>query len=1196
MADPLTPEQAAAVRPSRSAWISANAGSGKTRVLTARVARCLLDGVRPDRILCLTYTRAAAGEMKTRLFATLGGWAMCADEELRAQLGGLLEPGEQSRFGSGNLANARRLFAQALEYPGGLKIQTIHSFGLSLLRRFPREAGLSPGVSILDDRRIDALVADAFEETLREARTDAESLGQAYRTIVAEGRAGSLDPVRAAILQQRSAYRAFAARHTGDAQDAAIREYLGDDGYAAEADTLAATAELHSQADHLQRVANIVTDKGGARDWKRLPHLLAAIDAIRSGDETQAVRHLRKGLLNKDGSRPRKPFVNAVGEALEEEDLWSCVVSVWNSLDVIEQARRITAVAEASIAAARIATRFLDRFTRAKRAEAGLDYDDVIERVSALLHLSEAREWIRYRLDGGIDHILVDEAQDTSPAQWAALKRLAEEFFAGDTATERRRTIFAVGDEKQSIFSFQGAAPEEFASSRTWFESRIAEQGDPLYAGTLRTSFRSSPAVLDFVDAVFRPESYGNASENGRPGRESDRLETEHWASGLIGFNEPLAHQAHHSDRAGRVEVWDLFDPNDPNLDPEDSGSDVPPEKLVARRVGDRITTWVREAVPLPGSDRPIDPSDIMVLVQRRGIFTDELVRCLRLNGIPVAGADRIGLTGHIAVQDLLALVAFALLPTDDFTLAVLLRSPFCGVSEEDLFALAWDRGREGLFARLEAAAEQDQGSMRPAFDFLSDMRIAADEHGPYEFLERALTFHEGRRKLLARLGEDAIEPIDALLAEAIAFQNRERGSLEEFLWRMRSGESFVKADASSGPAAVRIMTIHGAKGLEAPIVIVPDANRVPNFAARERAFVGTDSDGCAIPLHVQRKNDDTPQTATLRAERQSKELQESYRLLYVALTRAENWLIVCGGKWRRRTRDGATAGRGANQKCWHFRAEAAASHIGRRIGDTKDRQRLGTMFPGFVIDRGDAAQVGPVAADNSGAKRVEVPDWALSPTTREERTSAWTAASSLGGSHEATEANEVRRHGARARAEAALARGSLTHLLLERLAGFPADSAREAMARGLAARFGDPLPEADRDAVLTRVFRILDEPELRHLFHSEGLAEAWVALQLPDADGGVWGRIDRLVLENDRALILDFKGDPEPAPSPEATGNTYLAQLGAYRRAVSRIYPDRKVSAAILWTSAEPPNLMVIPDSLADAAFDEAIAAPKPD
>ena len=1189
MADRLTREQAAAVRPSRSAWISANAGSGKTRVLTARVARCLLEGVRPDRILCLTYTRAAAGEMKTRLFSTLGGWAMCSDETLRADLAGLLEPDEKRVFDDRSLANARRLFAQALEYPGGLKIQTIHSFGLSLLRRFPREAGLSPGVAILDERRMEALVTRAFEETLREARDDGGRLGAAYRTLVAGGRASTLEALRSSILQHRSAYQGFAARHDSDSQAAAFHRFLGDENGAAEADALAALAGLHEQADPLAQVAEIVRSIGKTQESKRVPHLCDAIEAIRSGDEEQTVRHLRKGLLNKDSSHPQKPFTKAVSEAMESRGLWACITDLWQTLDAIEQSRRIAAVASASIAAAHIATAFLDRYINAKRAEAGLDYEDVIEHVSALLHRSEAREWIRYRLDGGIDHILVDEAQDTSPAQWEALKRLAEEFFAGDSAQDRRRTMFAVGDEKQSIFSFQGAAPEEFSSSRSWFEDRMAEQGEPLYAGSLQTSFRSSPAVLEFVDAVFHPDSYSEGEEGG-PVETGGSLQ-EHWASSLIGFDDPLAHQSFHEGRPGRVEVWNLFDPNDPALDPADQGAQIPPQKLVARRVAERISSWIEDSVALPGSGRVIEPRDIMVLVQRRGVFTDELVRCLRLNGIAVAGADRIGLAGHIAVQDLLALIAFALLPTDDFTLAVLLRSPFCDLSEEDLFELAWNRGRQDLFARLETAAGQESGRFRASFSFLADMRAAAADRGPYEFLERALAFHGGRRRLLERLGEDAIEPIDALLAEAISFQNNERGSLEEFLWRIRSGETYVKADATSGPAAVRIMTIHGAKGLEAPVVIVPDANRLPNFASRERAFAGEDAEGYPIPLFVPRSGDDTPETAALRAERQRRELEESYRLFYVALTRAEEWLIVCGSKWRRKS-GGATSGRGASRKCWHFRAEAAATRIGRAIDEVEDRQRLGAGFPGQLVERG--GEVRPETAVGGSARQepVEVPDWATASVAAEESATAWTAASSLGENLFPLESKEGRSPSVSLDARTALQRGTLTHLLLERLAGLPADGRRETLGRGLAERFGELLSEADRETVLGQVFRILDSAELGPLFRAEGLAEAWIALRTPGNANDVWGRIDRLVLEEGRALIVDFKGDPVPPKDPETTGRTYLAQLGAYRRALSEVYPDRSVAAAILWTSAAPPRLMPIPDSLVDTAFAEAMSA----
>lgn len=1187
MADRLTAEQAAAVRPSRSAWISANAGSGKTRVLTNRVARCLLEGVRPDRILCLTYTRAAAGEMKSRLFETLGRWAMCPDEMLRHDLHGLLDSGEQVHFDARSLASARRLFAQALEYPGGLKIQTIHSFGLSLLRRFPREAGLNPGVSILDERRAETLKTEAFDETLREAQSDDGSLGTAYRSFVVEGRLSTLETLRDAVLQHRSAYRAFAAMHGGTVQSDAIRGFLGDADGTAESDGLVAMATVRTQVDGLERVAALLQELGKPREQDRIPHILRAVRTMRAGEESQAIRHLRRGLLNRNGARPKRLFTNSVTAAMESKGLLNCVHSVWDALDDIEAARRIAAVSDASISAARIASAFLDRYAAAKRAEAALDYEDVIEHVSALLNRSEAREWIRYRLDGGIDHILVDEAQDTSPAQWETLKRLSEEFFAGETAVTRNRTIFAVGDEKQSIFSFQGAAPEEFTASREWFQTRMETRGETLFTGALQMSFRSSPAILQFVDAVFHPESYVSGD---RDEGEVDGLG--HWADSLVGFGQPLSHQSFHSRRPGRVEVWDLFDPSATDSESPGSGAEIPPEKFVARRIAERIASWIGEAVPLPGSERPIRPNDIMVLVQRRGVFTDELVRCLRLNRVPVAGADRIGLVGHIAVQDLLALAAFALLPEDDFTLAVLLRSPFCDIAEDELFTLAWNRGGRSLLARLRVAAAEGSERLRAALAFLMDMRDTAERHGPYEFLERALTFHNGRRKLLERLGEDAIEPIDALLAEAIAFQNRERGSLEEFLWRTRSGETYVKADASSGPAAVRIMTIHGAKGLEAPVVIVPDANRMPNFAARERVFIGRAANGCPIPLFVRRSGDDTPETEDLRRQRQRKELEESYRLFYVALTRAEKWLIVCGSKWRRKS-SSATASRGANARCWQFRAEAAAERIGRRIVEDRDRRRLGILFPGHLLESGDNTSGGMrQTVETSDTGRIVLPEWTSLPVAMEDLQANWTAASGLGTILSESKSAREWPHSLQSDGRAALERGTLTHLLLERLAGMTPGDARDARARGLAGQFGGSLPEDDREQVLDQVARILDHPELGELFRAEGLAEPWVALRMPGAAGGVWGRIDRLVLDGNRALILDFKGDPEPPETPETTGKTYLAQLGAYRRAVCDIYPSRTVSASILWTSAEPPRLMPIPDRLADTAFLEAVVA----
>ena len=1190
MTERLTGEQLAAVRPSRSAWIAANAGSGKTRVLTHRVARCLLDGVRPDRLLCLTYTRAAAGEMKTRLFRTLGHWAMCPDARLREELRGLLEPDEPADLPPARLAAARRLFARALEYPGGLRIQTIHSFGFALLRRFPREAGLHPGATILDQREVAVLAERAFEDTLRAARSGREpSLHAAYGTLLAVVGGGGFEALRQTFLDQRDAYLAFAARHEGEARDRAIRGWLEAEPGEAAAAAERARSRLAGARAELGQLAEILRTEGGNTAQDRAPKLVEAVQDLRGRDMDRAIRQLRAALLSQQGTLHRHVFTRSVRQALRQAGLEDLPDVLERALEQIEQARRITVVAGASAAAVRLGLDFLARNEQARADRSGLDFDDVITHVGRLLQRSEARDWVRYRLDGGLDHILVDEAQDTSPAQWEALRQLAEAFF---TDTEHR-TVFAVGDEKQSIYSFQGAEPESFAASRDWFDARLREQGGGLHVGALQTSFRSSPVILRFVDSVFCRENYHDdgkaAAEPEGEREEAGELAREHsvpWAETLVGYAEPLAHRSFHAGRAGRVEVWDLFDARSAEPESGESVLNLRPEKVVARRVAARISSWMEQKTLLPGAGRPVRPEDILVLVQRRGVFTDELVRCLRLRRVPVAGADRIRLTQHLAVQDLLALLAFSLLPEDDFTLAILLRSPFCDLSEEDLFRLAWDRGDRRLWDRLRAAAESPEtgaARFRAARDFLADMRQAADRLGPYEFLERALVVHGGRKRLLARLGEDAMEPIDALLAEAIAFEAAGPASLEEFLWRVRSGTTEVKAETSIGPAAVRIMTVHGAKGLEAPVVIIPDANRVPAFASRTRALVGEDGSGGPIPLLVPQSGDHTERTGRLLAAEKRREREESYRLFYVALTRAENWLIVGGSRWLR------PSGRGAGETCWQFRAEAAARRIGERISPQEDGERLaaalGTVYAGHVVEGAGGSGPGPVAALGGAEAAPEMPDWIDRPAAPETWRSRWIAASGLdpdpapAGGEDPT----------------ALDQGNLTHLLLERLAGLPAGADRDHLARALADRFRESLADPAREEVLRQALRILDHPELGRLFRGEGLAEAWVALRTTSRTGGVWGRIDRLVLGAERVLIVDFKGDPEPPEVADRVARRYLAQLGAYRRAVAAIYPERTVAAAILWTRADPPRLLELPDRLAEAALAECGLPPEP-
>ena len=1177
MASGLSTEQAQAANPSRSAWISANAGSGKTRVLTARVARLLLQGVEPGRILCLTFTRAAAGEMKTRLFSTLGGWAMRGDRELAEDLSNLLEDSEP-RFDTSDterLNHARRLFAQALEYPGGLRIQTMHAFGLSLLRRFPLEAGLNPGLRMLEDRRAADLATAAFEAALIRIRTGPEGPRAAYRMLVENATPRMLEELRGSIIQHRGLYRSFAQNSSLDEMAATIRDLLDADGRGAAecvADELGRSGQM---AEFTRPLLEAIDTCGSKKNQEHAAGIQAGLAMLAAGDPLRALAKLRGVYFIRTGDRPRAFPVKAAQQWLEDHDAGNCLPQACDLLQEAEAARRRATVAGSSIAVATFALDYLKEYEAAKQTEAGLDYEEIIEATHRLLSHSDMKEWVRYRLDGNIDHVLVDEAQDTSPAQWQTVQRLVEEYFSGETPQTGPRTVFAVGDEKQSIFSFQGADPHVFGKTRDWMEARTPPKSSGLFAGQLATSYRCAPAILKFVDRVFSRESY--EAPDGMQGPEGG---AEAWAEGLLGWDEPLLHHAVDPQAAGRVEVWDLVEAKPEEEGPASTDRPVEatgasPAARTAQQLTQRIGSWLQEGQLLPATGRPIRPGDIMILLQRRGEIGDELIRQLRLEGIRVGGSDRIKLRESLVVQDMLALAAFALLPEDDHTLAVVLRSPLCGISEEDLYELAWNRAPASLWQRLRENAKTDAARYGAAHKFLHDMIRAANEGGPLDFLEQALIHHGGRRKLLARLGPDAVEPLDALLGEALGFENGSQASLEEFVTAVENGTTEIKAGAEARDAGVRIMTIHSAKGLEAPVVILPDVTRVPQFGARERIFQYRAGDGPDVPLFVRGQSDDVPRTQELRDRTVQREREESYRLFYVALTRAREWLIICG----------ARKGRNPNSKCWYYRAFNAARQLGRPVEPDTDGARLGEVFPGLLVEQGEpvAAKADPVPVPGMAE---EIPPWALQdvpqdPPWRKLNPSQMTdpvARMAVEDEEELPEDDTP--------VLASLDRGNLIHLLLERLAGMPPDKTRRRLGKTLATLFGRSLKKKEQAEILDRAEHILDAPETAWIFAPDGLAEAPFSIPLPEVERILDGRIDRLVFDGARVLAVDFKSDAEVPDQPESTGESYLRQLGAYRYAMAAIWPERKAATAILWTSGDTPQLMEMPDPLVDEAF----------
>ncbi|MFN3970059.1 MAG: double-strand break repair helicase AddA [Gemmobacter sp.] len=1110
--DSPSARQARAADPGASTWVSANAGSGKTKVLIDRVARLLLGGVAPQRILCLTYTKAAAAEMQVRLFARLGGWAMLPEAPLRAALEGL----SGQAVGAEGLAQARRLFAQAIETPGGLRIQTIHSFCASLLRRFPLEAGVSPGFVELEDRATVLMMGQVLDDLAE---------GGAAGVMADLARLFTGDDLVTLARDVAGRRADFAPPLTR----AEVRARFGVPQGESEAAILASVFRGNEAGVLAEAVEALAS--GSVNDLK----VAAKLAGIETLSGLPALQALEGALLFGGGAKlPYGPKGRGIATAKTQAAMGEALCGALDDLAtrVAEaRARRIAwAAAERSAALHAFAAAFLPAFAAAKAARGALDFEDLILKVRGLLSDPGVAPWVLFRLDGGIDHILVDEAQDTSPAQWQIIQTLAEDMTSGRGARpDAPRTLFVVGDRKQSIYSFQGADLRAFGEKQALFRQNFASAGLELQELELPHSFRSSAAVLGLVDATFDP------------------------ARGPV-LDAGMHHIAFRDTMPGRCDLWPAVEktaeaPPGPWDQPLDTVSEDAPARVLARRIAgflaDLLARGTQVPVPdHPGDSRPLTPGDVLILVRRRSEVFSEIIAALKAARLPVAGADRLKLGGEIAVRDLLAILSVIDLPGDDLSLAAVLRSPLFGWSEDALYRLA--QGRPGTL--WEALRAQGPGE---AAEVLADLMAQADFLRPYDLLERLLTRHGGRRRLLARLGQEAEDGIDAMLAQALAYERDGVPSLTGFLVWTRAEEVEIKRRADAAGGLIRVMTVHGAKGLEAPLVILPDtARRQPPRGGDLIAL----PDG--VPAWKLRAEDRPEALAAAVAALRQSEAEEDMRLLYVAMTRAQSWLVV-----------------------------AAAGDLGKDPDDDPDSDRAPVWYR--VVQAGMAA-AGATALPDGGmrltfgdwppeaaaapvlaiSEPVSAPDWVLVPAPPAPRPPGPVSPSALGGA-------KALPGEAGLEEDQAKALGAALHRLLEHLPGWPrADWPRLAEAL---------LPEVpERAALLAEAAAVLEAPALAPLFAPGTLAEVpfacdWRARRLV-------GAIDRLVIGPDRVLAVDFKSNRAVPNAPEAVPEGILRQMGAYAHALDQLFPGRVVEVAILWTGRAV--LMPLPRALVDAAL----------
>ncbi|MCB5202161.1 double-strand break repair helicase AddA [Neorhizobium sp. T786] len=1156
-------QQSLASDPISSAWVSANAGSGKTHVLTQRVIRLLLSGCRPSSILCLTYTKAAASEMSNRVFQRLAEWAVLGDADLANRIS-LIEGHEPDSL---KLAEARRLFAKALETPGGLKIQTIHAFCEALLHQFPLEANVAGHFAVLDDSAASALLGEARRSLLTATSAeDDPALAEAFAHVLDLGDEFGLETLLGDIIARRTAIRNFLEHAEGQGGvDLTLKAAFGQqpgDTEQSLADAYWPLPGLYGGA--LTTYLQLADEKGGSKVLEVAYGLRLCAKEIDPHLRAQYLDDIfltKTGNPKADSSLVAKKMLDAspmLGEAIELAR--AHVVACRDRLRIMRMIR-------ATKAALLLADRLNGDYEDLKRQRSLLDFEDLIAKTADLLTRDGVGAWVHYKLDQGIDHILVDEAQDTSSVQWTVIKSLAEDFYSGQSARDLRRTIFAVGDEKQSIYSFQGARPERFAEERARTEKDVRKSGQSFNPVRLPLSFRSTADVLAAVDQVFSLE------DNAR---------------GLSFDREPIVHRSNRIGHPGAFDLWNVVEPEiadsaDDWTAPFDSTPDKAPSAILAARIAHSVEGLIgKETIIEKGVERAIAPGDILVLVRKRDAFVNALTRALKRRGnIPVAGADRLRLTSHIAVQDLLALGRFLVLPQDDLSLSALLKSPLFNLSEEDVFEAAAIRPEKtSVWQHLGRLAEDQPLRFASTEQLLRQLLALSRRMSPHDLYARLLGQMGGRRKFLGRLGTEAGDILDEFLNFALDHEGKGLPGLQSFVSTLEMESPEIKREQDSGRNEVRIMTVHASKGLEAPIVFLIDGGSkafVSSHVPKLRLVPHRDVE---IPAWMPSKTLSNSITAG-DDERLKQATEEEYRrLLYVGMTRAADRLVVCGYRGARPNPDTwhsmiVTALSGHPEHCtagvftgpegewdgFRWRLPASAGKIAQKEASTEKNLAAAPLPP--VLNRPLPPQASlPRPLSPSGAGTM-IDDDADDLVT----------ASPLFG--EKTEGN------------LSLQKGRLVHRMLQVLPDFPADERPQA-ARRYAERAARFWPSEPREALIGCVLTVLTHPDLQPVFSGHSRAEVSVmgTVQLKGTDYAISGRLDRMAVSEREVTILDYKTNRRPPHREEDVPLTHRAQLALYREILRPLYPDHDFRCVLAYT--ETGNVISLTSEILDRSLAE--------
>lgn len=1133
--------------PSHNVWVGASAGTGKTKVLTDRVLRLLLpkegegEGANPESILCITFTKAGASEMVARVMEVLSHWAVCGESQLDAELEKLLGhvPTINQR------QKARHLFATVIDLPNGLNITTIHAFCQSLLGRFTLEAGLPPNFSVMDDGEAQQLMTNAKDALLNDflgGHCDRD-LADALSILTLHKNAQQFDSLVKAIVNQRHDIRGFIDGYQGvQRASQSIYEHLDIDTN----DTPDSAFDLYFDDRNFPRDKVVKLAKafefGSPTNKKQASFLYdfcsrSGMDRRTLKDDYLSVFFTTTGDVRSDRA------VSAGAQKQDPQALEIFQDEANRLLRYIDHLKNIqTACATSCLL--HIGHDILSRYDHGKALSRKLDYDDLISKTHDLL-TSDMNQWVLYKIDNRIDHILVDEAQDTSPDQWSIVMALISEFYSGYNAHEEdavNRTLFVVGDIKQSIFSFQGANPDMFARVKKDIEAQVLQAEKSWADIPMNTSFRSTQAVLSLVDQVFKNDDMQHAL--------------------TLGGEAYHDHTAYRQGQSGRIELWPLYkapaqEKRAPWTLPLAPVPAFNAQSALADKIASQIGEWIQSGEILKSTGKPITAGDIMILMRSRNALVDHLIRALKSKNIPVSGADRLKISNHIAVLDILAVIDFACMPDDDLSLACVLKSPLVGLNDHAIEDIAF--GRSGsLWNALK------KSNYTSIVEWLSLLIQSIPSQNAFSAISDVLTRQtpcenmNGWNAMMARLGEDCFDPLDELLSQAQDFDGKNAGAgIQQFVHVMRTSTSEIKRELDDADGLVRIMTVHASKGLQSPIVILPDTTSMPRSVGNADDGFLWDDDG--RPLWALSSAEQNNAMKDLKEHKNTHAQHEYNRLLYVALTRAEDRLIVCGTLGKNT--------KNVNDKCWYAFVYNAMETMGQveKI-DGEDDYITQTDYQTCLVyeTANDVQKDGKDKKNDFTNHATNMPDWITKTITADQHPPRILSPSKMEGDTLA-----VRSPLYQVDDSYRFKRGLLTHSLLQYLPDIDVEN-RERAGHAFLKRQAPDVAPCIHESIVNETCAILSNPDFEMFFANGSMAEVPVTGTVKHDDGRVdiiSGIIDRLLVTDDTVWIVDFKSNRPPPKDPDKVPTEYRNQLKSYKILVQDIYPDHDVRCALLWT-----------------------------